>query len=72
MCKRVRVKKDLVGGMVKAGQTIYAYHRFRIYVPDPESGSPPKQAMGFEFDGQLWDQYFEIVQEQAQKGGVAG
>lgn len=58
-CKKMRLKKDLIGGRIKAGTIIFTYHKFRIYVPKPGSGDPPKEAARFEFGTEMYDSYFE-------------
>jgi hypothetical protein len=62
-CKKMTLKKDLIGGRIKAGTVIWAYHKFRIYVPKPDAGAEPKEAARFEFDGQLFDDFFEPVKD---------
>ena len=68
-CKRMRLVKDIIGGLVKKGTVVWAYHKFRIYIPkDPKKKEPtdplhepPTEAARYEFDGQLFDTSFVPV-----------
>ena len=61
LCRQVKAKKPLAGGLIKEGTVVYALHKFRIFVPKPGSSVPPAEAMGFEMDVGLFDDYFEAI-----------
>lgn len=67
-CRRMKLTKDIIGGWVKKGTIVFAYHKFRIYIPKPGSDAKkPTEAARYEFDGQLFDFSFVPVDPPKKK-----
>ncbi len=66
-CRKMRLTKDIIGGLVKKGTIIWTYHKFRIYIPKDPKEKVPTEVARYEFDGQLFDHYFVPVDPPKKK-----
>lgn len=69
-CRRVKVRKDLAGGLIKTGTICYALHKFRIFVPKPDSGTPPTEVAAFDIGTSYFDAYLEELEPQKVPGAA--
>ena len=63
--RKVKAKVDVAGGLIKAGQKVLAYHKFRVYVEDPNDST---RAARFDIDMSLFDDWFEELEPKKVPG----
>jgi len=62
--KKMKLRKDMIGGLLKQGTIVYAFHGIKIFVPDPghEAEPPELRVADVPIDKQLYDSFLEPVE----------
>jgi hypothetical protein len=58
--RRVKAKRDVLGGLIKQGQEVLAYHKIRIYVVDPKDTA---KCAAFDVGIDMFNQFFEELEK---------
>jgi hypothetical protein len=57
--RRVRARRDVLGGLVKAGAELLAYHKIRIFIQDPKDAT---KCARFDVGRDMFDLFFEELE----------
>ena len=58
--RRVKARRDVLGGLIKQGTEVLAYHKIRIFVPDPKD---PAKCASFDVGMDMFSQFFEELEK---------
>lgn len=60
----VKVKRDFLGGLVKAGTVLKAYHNLRVFIQDPKD---PEKCARYDVGGDMFTYFFEEIPKPSGK-----